>query len=88
MRIQSKLKGTVDSGLFFIHYKGRKYLFFILKCLGDIIISYMADYAIFCTGMDFTKKFVMALDFADVNKNMSKGMAYRMPFNCYIFIYL
>ena len=28
------------------------------------MISYMEVYAIFCTRMDFTKMFVMALDFA------------------------
>ena len=35
--------------------------------------------AIFCLRIDFTKMFVMSLDFADVknNKNMSKGMTYR-----------
>ena len=55
-RLQSKFKGTVDS-----RYKGRKSLgFFISKCSGDIIISYMKEYAIFCTIIDFSKMFVMA----------------------------
>ena len=36
-------------------------------------------YGIFCTRMDFTKIFVMSLDFADIKyiKNMSMGMTYR-----------
>ena len=61
-------------------YKGRKSLFFIPKCSGDIIISYMEVCEIFCTRIDFTNNFVMSLDFADVknnHENMSKGMAYR-----------
>ena len=39
----------------------------------DIIISYIEEYAIFCTGIDFTEMFVMSLDFRDVknNENMS-----------------
>ena len=54
-------------------------MFFISKCSGDIIISYMEVNAIFCTQIDFTIIFVMSLDFADVinNVNMSKGMTYR-----------
>ena len=43
-RLQSKFKGSI-----FNCYKGRKSLFFISKCSGDIIISYMEVYAIFCT---------------------------------------
>ena len=43
------------------------------------MISYIELYAIFCTIIDFTKLFVMSLDFADVknNFNVSKGMTYR-----------
>ena len=43
------------------------------------MISYIEVNAIFYTGIDFTKIFVMSLDFADVknNFNMSKGMTYR-----------
>ena len=44
---------------------------FISKCSGDIIISYMEVFAIVCTRIDFSKMFVMSLDFADV-RNMSK----------------
>ena len=35
--------------------------------------------AIFCTKMDFTKMFVMSLDFAEIKniENMSMGMTYR-----------
>ena len=58
-RLQS-FKGTVDS-----RYKGSKSLFFISKCSGDIIISYMEEYTIFCTRMELTSKSVMSLDFAD-----------------------
>ena len=52
---------------------------FISKCSGDIILSCMEDYAIFCTRIDLTKMFVMSLDLADVNntENMSMGMIYR-----------
>ena len=32
-------------------------MFFISKCSGDIIISYVEVYAIFCTRMDFTEIF-------------------------------
>ena len=40
----------------------------------------MEVYAFFCTSIDFTKIFVMSLDFANVknNFNISKGMTYRM----------
>ena len=45
----------------------------------DIIIPYMEVYAIFCTRMEFTKFFVMSLDFAEIKniENMSMGMTYR-----------
>ena len=39
--------------VFFNRYKVRKSLFFISKCSGDIIISYMEVIAINCTIMDF-----------------------------------
>ena len=41
----------------------------ISKYSGGIIISFMEVCAIFCTRMDFTKLFVMSLDFADVKNN-------------------
>ena len=44
-------------------------MFFISKWSGDIIISYMEEYAIFCTRIDLTEMFVMSLDFADVKDN-------------------
>ena len=68
--------------VYFNRYKGRKSLFFISKCSGDIIISFMEVYAIFCTRQGFTKVFAMSLDFADVknSENMSKGMTYRTYF--------
>ena len=55
-------------------------MFFISKCSGDIIISYMEVYAIFCTRMVFKMFFVMSLDFAEIKniENMSMGMIYRM----------
>ena len=39
----------------------------------------MEGRAIFCTRMDFSKMFVMSLDFAEINniENMSMGMRYR-----------
>ena len=39
----------------------------------------MEDYAIFCTKMDFLKKILMSLDFAEIKniENMSMGMTYR-----------
>ena len=43
-------------------------MFFISKCSGDIVILYMEVDAIFCTRMDFTKMFVMSLDFAEIKK--------------------
>ena len=54
-------------------------MFFISKCSGYIIISYMEVYAIFCTRMGFTKMFVMSLDFAEIKniENMSVMMTYR-----------
>ena len=60
-------------------YWGRKYFFFISKCSGDIIISYMKVHAFFCTRMDIIKMFVMSLDFAEIKniKNMFMGMTYR-----------
>ena len=47
---------------------------------GHNIIVCNGDYAIFGTRIDFTNKFVMSVDFADVknNENMSKGNTYRM----------
>ena len=50
---------------------GRNSLFFISKCSEDLIISYAKVYANFCRIMDFTKMFVMSLDFADA-KNYRK----------------
>ena len=79
-RLQSKFKGTVDSCPFLTIIKDANlWGFFILKCSGDIIISYMEYYAIFCTRIDFRKIFVMSLNFSDVknNKIMSNGMIYR-----------
>ena len=35
--------------------KGRKSFFFISKCAGHIVISYMEVGEIFCTRMEFTK---------------------------------
>ena len=32
------------------------------------MISYMEEYVIFCTRIDFRKMFVMSLDFADAKK--------------------
>ena len=54
-------------------------MFFISKCSGDIIISYMEVYAIYCSGMDFAEMFVMSLDFAEIKniENISMGMTYR-----------
>ena len=48
----------------FNRYMGRNSLFFISKCSGDIMISYAEVYENSCTRMEFTKMFVMALDFA------------------------
>ena len=63
----------------FNHFKGRKSLFFISKCSGHIIISYMEVYSIFCTRMEVTEMFVMSLDFAEIKniENMSVGMTYK-----------
>ena len=49
------------------------------KCSGDILISHMEAYAIFCIRIDFTEMFVMSLDFENVKnkENMSKEMKYR-----------
>ena len=54
-------------------------MFFISKCSGDILTSYMKVSAIFCTRMDFTKMFEMSLDFMEIKniENMSMGMTYR-----------
>ena len=54
-------------------------MFIISKCSGDIIVSYMDVYAIFCTRMESTIYFVMSLDFAEIKhiKNMSMGISYR-----------
>ena len=58
---------------------GRKSLFFISKCSGDIIISYMGVSAIFCKRMDFTNMIELSLDFAEIKdiENMSIGMTLR-----------
>ena len=55
-------------------------MFFISNFSGDIIISHMEVRAIFCTRMNFSKMFVMSLDFAEIKniENMSMGMTYRM----------
>ena len=57
-------------------------MFFISNCLGNIVLSYMDVYAIFCTRIDFTNFFVMSLDFAKIKniENMSVGMIYRMHY--------
>ena len=46
-------------------------MFFISKCSGDIIISYMEVSEFFCTIMDLTNMFEMSLDFAEI-KNIEK----------------
>ena len=63
----------------FNRLKGCNSLFYISKCSGDMIISYMEVYAIFCTRIDFTKMFVMSLDFEEIKyiKNRPMGMTYR-----------
>ena len=63
----------------FNRYKGRESFFFISKCSGYIIISYMEINAILCTRMDFTKIFVMSLDFAEIKniESMFMGITYR-----------
>ena len=63
----------------FNRYKRRTSLFFISKRSGDIIISYMEIYAIYCSRMNFAKLFVMSLDFAEIKniENISMGMTYR-----------
>ena len=74
-QLQSKLIAVYFNG-----YKGRNSLFFFIsKCSGDIMISYMEAYAIFCTRMDFQKMFVMSSDFAEIKniENMSMVMTYR-----------
>ena len=65
--------------VFFNRYNGCKSFFFISKCSGNILISYMEADAIFCTRMDLTKMFVISLDFTEIKniKNMSMGMTYR-----------
>ena len=54
-------------------------MFFISKCSGDVMISYIEENAIFCTKKEFTKMFVMSLDFAEIKniENMSMGVTYR-----------
>ena len=69
-RLQSKFEGTVDSCLFLTIIRAQKFVLYF-KCSGDIIISYMEDYAIFCTRMDFTKMFVISLDFTDIKTTIT-----------------
>ena len=79
-RLQSKFISTVDSCLFLTVIRhATLWGFFISKCSGDIIISYMEVFAIFCIRIDFTKMFVMSLDFAEIKNiiHMSMGMTYR-----------
>ena len=55
-------------------------MFFVSsKCSGDITVSYMKVCASFYTRKDFTKMFVISLDFAEIKiiKKMSIGMTYR-----------
>ena len=54
-------------------------MFFISKCSGDIIISYMEVNAFFVQEWILQKKFVMSLDFVEIKniENMSMGMTYR-----------
>ena len=63
----------------FNHYKGCNSFVYISKGSGDIIISYMEVYAIFCTRIDFRELFVISLDFAEIKiiENMSMVMTYR-----------
>ena len=53
-------------------------MFFLSNRLGNIMISFMEVYAIFCTRMDFENISVMSLDFAEIknSENMSMGMTY------------
>ena len=55
-------------------------MFFILKCSGDLMISYMEISTVFCTRMDFKKMFEMSLDFTEIRniENMSMGLTYRV----------
>ena len=61
-RLQSKLKGTVDSCLFLTVIRDANISSFISKCSGDIIVSYKEVDTIFCTRMEITKRFVMSLE--------------------------
>ena len=47
-------------------YKGRNCLFYISKCSGDMTISNMEVYTIFCTRIDFTKMVVISLEFVEI----------------------
>ena len=49
---------------------GRNSLFLISKWSGDLIISYAKLKANFCRRLDFTKMFVLSLDFADAKNNL------------------
>ena len=51
--------------VYFNSYKGRTSLIFISKCSGDIILSYMEAFAIFCTRMDFTNIFCNVIRFPE-----------------------
>ena len=73
--------------VFFNRYKGRKFLFFISKCSGDILfkkkkkkkyrIWRSAQFSVQeCNLTYFYKKVVMSLDFAEIKniENMFMGM--------------
>ena len=91
-RLQSKFsKGTVYSCLFFNRYKGHTSLFYISKCSGDIIISYMEDYANFLYKKGLYKNVCNVIRFRDIKQRKHvEGNDIQdaiKPFNCYILIY-
>ena len=79
-RIQSKFKFTVDICLFLTVIRDANLCFNFNMFKGHNNIVCRSKDTIFCTRMDFTKMFVMSLEFGGVknNENMSKGKTYRM----------
>ena len=74
------IEAQFDSCLFLSIKRTQLFVIYFRMFRGHNIIYGGIIYAIFCTRMDFTKFFVMSIDFAEIKniENMSIGMIYKM----------
>ena len=77
-QLQSKFIDTIDSCQILTVVREKRFVLYykMLRQHNNIVYGGLRN---FCTRMEFTKKIVMSLDFAEIenNENMSKGMTYR-----------